>query len=49
MFLVQDLATLEEMERETGLIDAKMSLDKVMQVDHLARKTANAAIAKRAG
>ncbi|NNE51702.1 MAG: 1-deoxy-D-xylulose-5-phosphate reductoisomerase [Sulfitobacter sp.] len=41
--------TLEAMDRDRGLIDAKMTLDNVTQVDHVARKCAREAIAKRAG
>ena len=40
---------LERMEAVPGLIDAAMTLDNVMQTDHLARIRANEAMAERAG
>ncbi|MCX7565330.1 1-deoxy-D-xylulose-5-phosphate reductoisomerase [Sulfitobacter sp. F26169L] len=41
--------TLEVMDSHGGHIDATMTLDNVLETDHLARKAANAAIKKRAG
>ena len=41
--------TMTEIDHQSGLIDANMTLDNVLQVDHLARKAAKAAIEKRAG
>lgn len=41
--------TLSDMDRDAGLVDDKMTLDNVLQVDHLAREAAQAAIQKRAG
>ncbi len=41
--------TLAQMFASDGHIDATMTLDNVLQVDHLARKAAKAAIHKRAG
>lgn len=40
--------TLEQMDARGGHIDATMTLDNVLQTDHLARKAAKAAIEKRA-
>lgn len=45
--VVEDV--LEDMSRADGPIDDTMTLDMVMQVDHLARKAAQQAIVKRAG
>ena len=39
--------TLTQMSGQSGLIDATMTLDNVLKVDHLARKAAKAAIDKR--
>ena len=41
--------TMSHMAALDGHIAATMTLDNVLQVDHLARKAAQAAIAKRAG
>ncbi len=41
--------TMTGIERQSGLIDATMTLDNVLQVDHLAREAAKAAIENRAG
>jgi 1-deoxy-D-xylulose-5-phosphate reductoisomerase len=41
--------TLDDMTEHSGLIHDTMTLDNVLQVDHLARKAAQAAINKRAG
>ncbi len=41
--------TLEEMDATDGHIDATMTLDNVLQTDHVARKVAWSAIKKRAG
>ena len=41
--------TLTQMAASDGHIDAIMTLDNVLQTDHLARKAAQAAIQKRAG
>jgi 1-deoxy-D-xylulose-5-phosphate reductoisomerase len=41
--------TLDQMEGHSSLIHDTMTLDNVLQVDHLARKAAQAAINKRAG
>ncbi|WP_299558570.1 1-deoxy-D-xylulose-5-phosphate reductoisomerase [uncultured Sulfitobacter sp.] len=41
--------TLEALEAQPGHIDATMTLDNVLHIDHLARKAAQAAIQKRAG
>jgi 1-deoxy-D-xylulose-5-phosphate reductoisomerase len=41
--------TLNQLNSDTSLIDATMTLDNVAQVDHLARQTAQAVIKKRAG
>lgn len=41
--------TLDDMTDHSGLIHDTMTLDNVLQVDHLARKAAQAAINKRAG
>ena len=41
--------TLDYMQQHSGLIHDTMTLDNVLQVDHLARKAAQAAINKRAG
>lgn len=41
--------TLEQLNAEAGLIDATMTLDNVVHVDHLAREAATAVIKKRAG
>lgn len=41
--------TLEDMTEHSSLIHDTMTLDNVLQVDHLARKAAKAAINKRAG
>ena len=41
--------TLEEMDATGGHIDATMTLDNVLETDHLARKVAWSAIQKRAG
>ena len=41
--------TLEEMDAADGHIDATMTLDNVLQTDHVARKVARSAIKKRAG
>jgi 1-deoxy-D-xylulose-5-phosphate reductoisomerase len=41
--------TLDHMNASDGHIGATMTLDNVMQVDHLAREAAKAAIHKRAG
>jgi 1-deoxy-D-xylulose-5-phosphate reductoisomerase len=41
--------TLEEMDATGGRIDATMTLDNVLETDHLARKAAWSAIKKRAG
>ncbi|MEP5731914.1 MAG: 1-deoxy-D-xylulose-5-phosphate reductoisomerase [Sulfitobacter sp.] len=41
--------TLTGMNRANGHIDATMTLDNVLQVDHLARSAAGSAIQKRAG
>ena len=41
--------TLEEMDATGGHIDATMTLDNVLETDHLARKAAWSAIKKRAG
>lgn len=41
--------TLEYMEAHGGHIDATMTLDNVLQTDHLARKAAHAAITEKAG
>ena len=40
--------TLEQMDARGGHIDATMTLDNVLQTDHLARKAAKAAIEQRA-
>ena len=40
---------LNRMEAETGLIDAAMTLDNVIQTDHLARTCAESVMAERAG
>ena len=45
--VVEEVLTL--MDAETGLIDAAMTLDTVMQTDHLARTRADEVMAKRAG
>jgi 1-deoxy-D-xylulose-5-phosphate reductoisomerase len=41
--------TLNQLNSDTSLIDATMTLDNVAQVDHLARQTAQAVIKKRSG
>ena len=41
--------TLDQMNAADGHIGATMTLDNVMQADHLAREAAKAAIHKRAG
>jgi 1-deoxy-D-xylulose-5-phosphate reductoisomerase len=41
--------TLDVMDAQGGHIDATMSLDNVLETDHLARKAAQAVIEKRAG
>ncbi|MGB5863038.1 MAG: 1-deoxy-D-xylulose-5-phosphate reductoisomerase [Sulfitobacter sp.] len=41
--------TLDEIDAQGGHIDATMTLDNVLETDHLARKVAQAAIEKRAG
>jgi len=41
--------TLDRMDHAGGHIDAKMTLDNVLQTDHLARRAAQAAIDRRAG
>ena len=41
--------TLSQLNGQSGLIDATMTLDNVAQVDHLARQAAKAAIKKKAG
>ena len=41
--------TLDELDAADGHIDATMSLDNVLETDHLARKVARSAIEKRAG
>ncbi len=41
--------TLDAMDAQAGHIDATMTLDNVLNIDHLARKAAQAAILKRAG
>jgi 1-deoxy-D-xylulose-5-phosphate reductoisomerase len=45
--VVEDVLT--QLNSDTGLIDATMTLDNVAQVDHLAREAAQAVITKRAG
>lgn len=45
--VVEDVLT--RFEAQAGLIDAPMTLENVMQTDHLARTWAEAAMAKRAG
>lgn len=45
--IVED--TLSQMQRDCSLIRDTMSLDNVIQIDHLAREAAKAAITKRAG
>jgi 1-deoxy-D-xylulose-5-phosphate reductoisomerase len=45
--IVED--TMSQMNSDSSLIDANMTLDNVAQVDHLARQTAKAVIKKRAG
>ncbi|AVO39177.1 1-deoxy-D-xylulose-5-phosphate reductoisomerase [Pukyongiella litopenaei] len=42
-------AVLERFEGRTGLLDAEMTLDNVMETDHLARTWADEAMMKRAG
>ena len=42
-------AVLARMEGEAGLFDAPMTLDNVMETDHLARRRAGETMAKRAG
>ncbi|MFC4668480.1 1-deoxy-D-xylulose-5-phosphate reductoisomerase [Seohaeicola nanhaiensis] len=42
-------AVLSRMEGEAGLFDAPMTLDNVMETDHLARRRAGETMAKRAG
>ncbi len=41
--------TLDGVDRDGGHIDAKMTLDNVLQTDHFARRAAQAAIDRRAG
>ena len=41
--------TLDQLNSDSSLIDANMTLDNVAQVDHLARQAAKAVINKRAG
>ena len=40
---------LTRLQGESGLIDAAMTLDNVMQTDHLARERADQVMAERAG
>jgi hypothetical protein len=40
---------MEELDGETGLIDATMTLDNVLRVDDLSRKSAARAIDRKAG
>ena len=45
----KDVAAMEALFPDNGVIDAAITLDNVAQVDHLARQAAWAAITKRAG